>query len=715
MNVVRVFFFRFFKLILCFAFIGPVVFLSAFGQEQSRRITFTERDRKALNSYIRGVKLELPESIRLKGEKADLSPLIRELKKIEQSDYNHFGSLWGIKDDLGYPIRRLCKQAVSPEACWNKADKDLETAFDEIRQKTRGRILYPKDYQLPSEMNVSDRNFGRALEILDSECAEDCGHYPLDEAFIESSPEQYQNLYNKVKNKSKKCQKNLMDQISLRLEDQDFPKPCLKGENKNHPVCKNMLESMGIISQRVSELADLAYGPEPENRTEAQAPCVSCELEAREEEGILDFKGLRSSLEERSSCAELKPGEEKEVYSGVWWRNSYLLKREPNGDYSVIFPLRFSADEDYDGPVSKESVPEYYMQEVQKCLSEANQKMLGPHGEKLKIKVQSPSQNNNETDVSNKNSNCLSDMRYTQNIFIGSKDHNSNAGKYGSDIDCPMIVHELLHLTGLCDEYKETKKGFFTDKTTGEVVKSNFGRDKDEKLNPGEYDFKLAYDCRVTAGNSIMADSYERWDNVKNGKNKSLLTATQFQSILYGACEEKNKKFNECSRLAYQSSQTAEADCMSAKRRCERENGMGHNKWEQIEALQKEIDNLKITEKGLSNSIKRMKDMGKLNWTFRDRYERDIAHADKGLKSAREELSNVQSEEERVRVNERIKSYRSMRNYLTEAIKTAQEKGTLDTNIVEYYRRILNERKRDIQDLEEKLKIVNTWPDTQKI
>ena len=31
-------------------------------------------------------------------------------------------------------------------------------------------------------------------------------------------------------------------------------------------------------------------------------------------------------------------------------------------------------------------------------------------------------------------------------------------GFYASNIDCPTITHEILHLYGLCDEYHEAEK-----------------------------------------------------------------------------------------------------------------------------------------------------------------------------------------------------------------------------------------------------------------
>ena len=277
------------------------------------------------------------------------------------------------------------------------------------------------------------------------------------------------------------------------------------------------------------------------------------------------------SIQEQSQCFELEPEQEKRVYSGTALNNrTYNVKREPDGTYSIPLSLKFSADRDYDGEVPRDRVPAHYTKKVQDCLSKANEKMLGPNGEKLKIVVQAPKTQGKD--------NCDNNDSDIKEIEIGSAKHRSNDGKYESDIDCSTITHEVLHLLGLCDEYQERKSGHYVDTQTGRVVgttKSVFNADDriNKKFKDKEgYQFKPDFDCRVTTSNSIMADDVERWDNVfKEGKNHSILTPGQFNAILYGACEKKNKRFNQCSHLAYYSL-TEKPDCIAEKQKCEKQN-----------------------------------------------------------------------------------------------------------------------------------------------
>ena len=135
-----------------------------------------------------------------------------------------------------------------------------------------------------------------------------------------------------------------------------------------------------------------------------------------------------------------------------------------DNSYSIPLVLSFYPTEDYSGSVSQDEVPEYYMNKVRTCMDQANQKLLGPNGEKLKINIQALTKQNED--------DCNRDNAI--GIAIGPPDFRSNTGKYGSDIDCPTITHEVLHLLGLCDEYPETEIGFYVSSETGEVKRGTF-------------------------------------------------------------------------------------------------------------------------------------------------------------------------------------------------------------------------------------------------
>ena len=153
----------------------------------------------------------------------------------------------------------------------------------------------------------------------------------------------------------------------------------------------------------------------------------------------------------------------------------------------------------------------------------------------------------------------LCNTETVRNIAIGSKNFRSSNKKYESDVDCPIITHEVLHLLGLPDEYKEQHLGYYVHSVTGEINNTKAGHNN--------YQYQFTYDCRVTFSNSFMGQYWERWNNVfRHRKNQSLLDPRHFNTILYGDCDS-NKKINECAKLAQKSS-VEDKTCMAKHNQC---------------------------------------------------------------------------------------------------------------------------------------------------
>ena len=245
-------------------------------------------------------------------------------------------------------------------------------------------------------------------------------------------------------------------------------------------------------------------------------------------------------------------------------RKKYTIRREQNGSYSAVLNLKFVAmKEGYRGPVTSDQVPSYYRREVQECLEKANTKLLGPKGEKIQIVLEEPPPDK---------SPCPEPAKTIQ---IGPPGILSKSDIYASDIDCPVISHEILHQLGLCDEYIVDKRGYIVDSKTGEVIDEVENIYKVGELDSGQ-SLVLKYDCRVTRSNSLMAHQYERWSNVFFKETEtSLLTPHQVSAILYGDCKKRNQLFNECSQLAYTSSFEDET-CLKKRETCQSQNALGN-------------------------------------------------------------------------------------------------------------------------------------------
>ncbi len=622
------------------AFLGGIILISPFyaiaQQSDEDQMSFIYEfnmyfDHKAISSQ----KIRLS----LKNNEIDLSPFIEMINKLRESDYANDLRYMEVEiRELNYneDFIKFCEKSLS-ENCMEKAKNSLENAFLKIVQEKENQILYPEDYRdiaiygLSQESNnymIQDAN-----EILNSECTDNWNERKLSNIILTLHPNRWAELKDKLKYKDKNFLNQVLQKTYDKLKKATFPEQCLDPDNQTHRVCKRVTKELSIKKQRFRYLTELVYGEDILQTTEAEAPCVDC-LEGSLPEELSDLNQLFSRLKEHSVCSGPAPGEEKQVTNNG---DSYTVRRESDGSFSIPLNLAFSADEDYDGEVPKDQVPNHYKNKVQECLKKANSKMLGPNGEKLNIVIESPS----------KESACGKEKPKT--IKIGPRNYRSYVVKYESNIDCPTITHEVLHLLGLCDEYKETVTGFQVSADTREVKTANIF----EKLDNENDKFVLAYDCRVTAENSIMSDQYERWDNVfeegefstspRKKTESSLLNKAQFNAVLYGDCPSKNELFNECADLAYKTSvMEGNENCLKQKRKCMENNVMGYNKAEELSRIREEIKSTENMKRELlSYRQKTIEKETKLPTELSSWYDNQIQEADSWLKELREELEMV--------------------------------------------------------------------------
>ncbi len=571
----------------------------------------------------------------LTDNKVDLSSVVENLKRVKKSHHENVLNLDYTYKSIRHNIDILCTESEKKELCVKNANEEFQEAFDRVKKELSQKILYPAQHKLIGESESVNNSFKDLMDGLNSDCTNACAATSV--IVAKGSQEQYYQLYDKAKNKDQRCLREMLGHIRKELESHKFPKECMKKENKDYyPVCKYMFTEVDVIRRRVLEIAELAYGSDFLNTTEAKSLCLDClnKFDSDSENKSLNiFSNLVGGLGIEDQCYELKPGQEKKVYSGTGLNGNkpYKLKRELDGSYSIPLELRFVADEDYDGEVEPDKVPEHYMNKVRECIAEANEKMLGPNGEKLRIVIHESKEE------------CKD--KAAKEIKIGAADHRSNNEKYDSDVDCPTMTHEVLHLLHLCDEYVEKKMGFYVNSETGEIMTEILDSMEDNKelMDDERYEFKLAYNCRAITGNSVMFNEDEKWIDVfEGGTDESLLAPGQFSAILYGSCEEKNKLFNECSQLAYKhSNDTPNMDCMEKKRQCEEQNFLGLDKQKEIKRIQDAIVTLDVNKRQYIDQLQKVKKQGNAD-QIKD-WEEYLETTEKKLEEFRYRLERVKA------------------------------------------------------------------------
>ena len=384
------------------------------------------------------------------------------------------------------------------------------------------------------------------------------------EVLLQGTQEAYQKLHGEFKNQRPECRTENLHHLAGFLKKQDVSEKCFEEPGKSPPAggaeelyCplgrgQKGKDQVRRLGQRVQALVRLNQEESP-RKTQGLASCTLCPLPPAPSDLNQMARFVKQAVDQ-SQCSDLKPGESRRVYSGSGIDTSYPLQAQEGGGFVVPLTLQFEADEDYDGPVSRSRVGRHYQKQAQECLKKASEKMLGPGGGKLNIVIQPPPARTSTA--------CPSGQ--VRKIKVGSKHHRSHSKKYSSDIDCPTITHEVLHLMGLCDNYEEKSMGFSVDSRTGQA---SFVHSQSEVPSVRSKEFKPAFDCRVVKKNNIMSNHYERWNNVfEHENNASLLEPEQFQALLYGSCPV-NQKFNKCSRLAYESS-VENKTCQEEKAQC---------------------------------------------------------------------------------------------------------------------------------------------------
>jgi hypothetical protein len=170
-------------------------------------------------------------------------------------------------------------------------------------------------------------------------------------------------------------------------------------------------------------------------------------------EGSFDKTKFSQGERVRPPCISLKPGEEavvrfSEESSPTGLPAAYRLSRTSEQEFLVELRMDFVRDSSYAGTLSPVELHEHFHKKAQQCLSSFRQ-VLKSADRRLEIRL----------------SDSLSVPGHT--VRIGARDMRSNSKTYAESASCTTILHEVLHLLGLPDEYEETAKGFRYDEGLG--------------------------------------------------------------------------------------------------------------------------------------------------------------------------------------------------------------------------------------------------------
>lgn len=263
------------------------------------------------------------------------------------------------------------------------------------------------------------------------------------------------------------------------------------------PYCEKVIGEKKIVEQNVERMIKALYGDLGERFYNEK---VACEDESQDT--LADILGKIKDSEKVLRCMDLKDGEFANISRRINYNVStgdYTIKKLDGNKYEAYFHIEFQ-----DNPAAKTTAKEL-MARAQSCMGDVSPFMKGPNGEQLSIKIVNEENGLKELP--------LNQRPKKTNIGIAAKGFRSHSKMYEENIDCPVITHEVLHLFGLCDEYKERWKG------------------------PGQN-----YDCRVVPkAISVMANQYEMFEIAVDKEVTCSCKEKTCKDVMNGSDEEKKK------------------------------------------------------------------------------------------------------------------------------------------------------------------------------
>ena len=211
-------------------------------------------------------------------------------------------------------------------------------------------------------------------------------------------------------------------------------------------------------------------------------------------------------------CKELFIGEGRLVEMN--WRQSptqvgahYAVHRKTQNEYEILLNLRFKADGAYDGRVSRSHVDDHYRRHARSCIRDFGGKLSDRLGRRIKLRI-----------VPDNDKDLKSVVPAAPLISVSQSGIRDSSRRWSSDIACPVVLHELMHLIGLVDEYEPIPAWRHSETNN----------------------------CRVTGpASSVMRSS---WSVTRHAR---ALWPGHMNAVLYPACQERNVRYYTCAKGAY--------------------------------------------------------------------------------------------------------------------------------------------------------------------
>lgn len=482
--------------------------------------------------YLKGSTANIKMRVSDKGYSADFSEVHAQFNQLRQSDVDLFPcidttyNMW-----IRHQLQSFCRK---------KSNCDVDVLMDGERQFFEGlsnewarRPTIPARFLATDASYSSEGIFGVSAVMAFSENGFSCnGFDPKLSFFLGSDPSQREVLNSLTSN----CKLDLLRAGMDHIAQMPWPEACDQLQWQSDPICIELKRRTQAHLEILKTYADVLPG-QSSARLEEFLRC-----EPMKESTLMALDELMSSIEEDYYCDELEIGKGRLVNTQVFPSDrrtpvagKYYLERNSTDEYTAHVKLNISnlqqAAVAGAQPVGQNSKD--YLDYARQCIEDANQMMTGPGQKRLRIKInEHPKAPEHDVEIRD------TDLR------------RSHKKAWRADIHCATITHEVFHMLGLCDEYREQWRGYQRDPQSGQVHYS-------ETVDPALQVFAL-YNCRAQGPYfTIMDHEVATWKSAgqaSNSKSKptaQLLAPKHLDMILNPGCLKKNADYISCAQNAY--------------------------------------------------------------------------------------------------------------------------------------------------------------------
>ena len=242
------------------------------------------------------------------------------------------------------------------------------------------------------------------------------------------------------------------------------------------------------------------------------------------------LENLLGSIEDIEACTNLSVGDTR-VADGRLNNigRGYAFRRTADNRYELAFNINYVQTN------MANTSPAQLYERTNECLSGINttERFRGPDGQIVDLKVLSPSEANN-----------VEEFRRPPEIQVSimPEGHRSHSRAYEEDLSCDVIIHELMHLTGLADEYPEGQYGTYLDPATGQVYDwEDSALESMDKETRQSLEFTSEYACRaIPETPSIMKTQTQALNNVLDRQTRCRCDETAVNSECSMLAENSN-------------------------------------------------------------------------------------------------------------------------------------------------------------------------------